>query len=181
MTGPIQIDIPGSHRRNAAMLAVTGGFVAICLYLLFMRPGVGGPRSPEPGGFTEFAALFGIVFFGLYSAILARELIRLGAVISVGRHGIFDRRLSTGWIPWTAIYDVRIVHRKGQRWLLLRTDQDREAHLPFRTGARRVAERNAAGGPYGFWVEAESLKGGFDALHSAVARFHKVIGTLREP
>lgn len=161
-----RIDIPGSPWRTAALLAGSCLFVAACAALLYFRP-----RGVEPGSLGELGAIAGIPFFGLCGAVAARWLFRTGPVVSVGPEGVFDRRLTTDWIPWDAIHAVGVWTMNRQKMLVLQIDPDRDAALPLKSGARRMAKLNAGFGMRGYWIGANDLEGGFPALDAAVSRF----------
>ncbi len=67
------------------------------------------------GGVGEFSIYFALFVFAIYIAFLSKDLINTNSVVSVGDQGIFDRRISTGWIPWSAIRAVSIVDRSSQK------------------------------------------------------------------
>ncbi|WP_407530065.1 hypothetical protein [Methylobacterium oryzisoli] len=87
---------------------------------------------------SEFAAIFGMFFFALYCIYFASKLIKFGVVVSVGKRGIFDRRLSTDWIPWQAVSDVRIMDLDRQQGLIVRLNQSHNAALPLRSGVANI-------------------------------------------
>lgn len=178
MPSPKQIDISNSHGRNAAVVAVVAGCLAFSVCMIYVRPGTQGVNSMIQGGFGEFSAIFAVIFFAIYLVFLAIEFSKFGSVVSIGRRGIFDRRLSTGWIPWNAVRSVNVVDRGWRPGLLVHLEQSRMANLPMRRHVRRLVTRNESA-PNVLWIEAENLKGGFGALRSAVTRFHKVVGSPR--
>lgn len=163
-----QIDIEKSHLRTLALFAGAWGFVALCAALLYWRP-----RGMEPGSLHEFIIYGGVAFFGFCGIVAATRLFRTGVVVSIGREGVFDRRLSTNWIPWDAIRAVGTAGSHGQKMLVLAIDPAREPSLPFTSGARRMAKINAATlGVEGYWISAADLKGGFGALDAAMSIYH---------
>ena len=137
--------------------------------MIVAHPGEG-HRAVTPGSFSEFAAYVGVVFFGLGAALMVPKLFQRGPVVSVGAQGIYDRRLSTDWIPWSAIIGVAEVAIRRQRMLVLQTDPEADAGLPWTSRARRMARLNQAFGPHGYWMAAADLEGGFKALSGAVGR-----------
>ncbi len=175
MTSPKQIDISNAHGRNAAVMAVTAGCLAFSVGIIYVRPGAHGANTMLRGGFSEFAAIFGVIFFAIYLIFFAIKFYDFGSIVSIGRRGIFDRRLSTGWIPWNAIRSVNVVDGGWRPRLLVHLEPSRMADLPMRRHVRRLVTRNESA-PNMFWIEAEHLKGGFEALRSAVRRFHTVVG-----
>jgi len=146
--------------------------------MIYVRPGAHGANSMLQGGFGEFSAKFGVIFFSIYLAFFATKFFNFGSIVSIGRRGIFDRRLSTGWIPWNAVRSVNVVDRGWRPGLLVHLEPSRMADLPMRRHVRRLVTRNESA-PNVLWIEAENLKGGFGTLRSAVRRFHKVVGSPR--
>lgn len=169
-----QIDLANAKAKDVATFSIAvmcGIFFAL---LIWARPGLTGWGSMIKGGVSEFAVIFGLCLFSLYCGTLAIRLARYGAVISVGEKGIFDRRVSTDWIPWSAISDINIIEDKAQQGLIFRLNQNHNAVLPLRWNAVDVLRTSTTGAPREFWISADNLKGGFDALFSAVTRFRRL-------
>lgn len=163
------IDIRRSPLRIVGLLAVSCGFVAVGIGMLYAHPGTG-RRAVAPGSFAELVAYGSIALFGLCAVLLLPKLFQRGPVMSVGPRGIFDRRLSTDWIPWEAIRAITPVQIQRQSMLVLEVDPNADAALPWTNWARRMARVNRAFGPYGYWMAAADLRGGFPALAEAVTR-----------
>ncbi|WP_020179477.1 STM3941 family protein [Methylopila sp. M107] len=121
------IDIEKSWARSLALFAGAWAFVAVGALLLYLRP-----KGLEPGSFNEFSAYGCIAFFALCGVIAGVRMLRTGPVVSVGPAGIFDRRLSTDWIPWEAIPRVGFVTMRKQQMLVLEPAPGVEAALPLR-------------------------------------------------
>ncbi|MGT2488572.1 STM3941 family protein [Methylobacterium oryzae CBMB20] len=163
------VEIHRSPWRAAGLFAAACGFVAACVRLLSDDPGAG-LRTVAPGSFTGGAACLGIGVFGLCAARVLRTLFQRGPVVSVGPGGIFDRRLSTDWIPWTAIRGITTVQIRRQRLIALEVDPRIAASLPWTKRARRVARLNRILGDHRYWIASIDLRGGFTTLSDAVAR-----------
>ncbi|WP_407521896.1 hypothetical protein [Methylobacterium oryzisoli] len=175
MPAPDQINLSYSHPRSASVLAVAAGGLALCVIFLYIRPGQNGPNTMIPGGLSEFAAIFGAILFAFYCVILAKDLLNSNVIVSVGREGVFDRRIATGWIPWNAVRDISIVDHHSQKALLFKLSNSEDAQRALRRKIFGVARNNALGSPREFYIEAGRLNGGFAALHSAVTRFHSIV------
>jgi hypothetical protein len=163
------VDIHRSPLRAAGLFIAACAFTAICAWMIYAHPGTG-RRAVTPGSFSEFAAYVGVVFFGLCAVLMVPKLFQRGPVVSVGPRGIYDRRLSTDWIPWGAITGITPVQIQRQRMLVLEVDPSADASLPWTNQARRMARLNRAFGPFGYWMAAADLRGGFPALAQAITR-----------
>jgi hypothetical protein len=161
------VEIHRSPWRAVGLFLACCGFTAISAWMVYAHPGTG-RRAVTPGSFAEFAAYVGVVFFGLCAVLMVPKLFQRGPVVSVGPWGIFDRRLSTDWIPWEAIRSVTPVQIQRQRMLVLEVDPKADSGLPWTKRARRMARMNRAFGPYGYWMGAADLRGGFPALAEAI-------------
>ncbi|WP_157182141.1 hypothetical protein [Methylobacterium sp. WSM2598] len=175
MTSSDQIDIRNSAPKIAAEFLVGAAGLVLCIAFLYIRPGQNGSNSMTYGVIGEFASIFGAILFGFYCAIIVKNVIFKGVVISVGRRGIFDRRVSTGWIPWNAIRDISVVDRHTQKVLLFKLSRTDEAVKALRRKMNDVVRNNASGTPQEFYVGAGALTGGFAGLRSAVTRFHDIV------
>ncbi|MFC3691472.1 STM3941 family protein [Chenggangzhangella methanolivorans] len=163
-----QIDLEKSALRLLALKGGAWGFVALCGVLLHLRP-----AGVEPGSLNEFTLYAGVLFFGACAIVATVRFFRRGPVVSVGRQGVFDRRLSNDWIPWDAVTAVGKADLGARKSIVLAIDPAREPALPFTKAARRLAKINAATvGVTGYWMSATELSGGFPALDAAIARFH---------
>jgi hypothetical protein len=163
------VDIHRSPWRAAGLLAGSCAFVAVCVWMILDHPEAG-RRAVTPERFTEGVACLGAGFFALCAALVVRMLLRRGPVVSVGPRGIFDRRLSTDWIPWTAIRRIAPVTSRRQRLLALEIDPAVETALPWTGRTRRVTRLNRVLGDRRYWMAAIDLRGGFPALSEAVER-----------
>lgn len=163
------IDIHRSPLRTVGLLVASFGFVAVSIWMLYAHPG-SGRRAVVAGSLAEFVLYGSIAFFGLCAVLILPKLFQQGSVVSVGPRGIFDRRLSTDWIPWKAIRAITPVQIQRQSMLVLEVDPNADTALPWTNRARRMARVNRAFGPYGYWMGAADLRGGFPALAEAVTR-----------
>ncbi|WP_311276478.1 hypothetical protein [Methylobacterium sp. WCS2018Hpa-22] len=161
------IDIPVSRPRSVGMFVIALCFTVGCASILYARPGIHG-HAFEPGSFHTFLIWFGLFFFGVASVVSAPRMFRSGTLVSVGRQGIFDRRLSSGWIPWDAVEDLKPIMRGRQRYFVLRVDPERSGELPIFKGRRRMAPFTGLGA-YGYAIGGADLQGGFAALGDALS------------
>jgi hypothetical protein len=163
-----QVDIAVSRLRSAGLFLLAVGFTATAAWMLHARPETRG-HPMQPGGYTEFMLWLGLIFFGAASLVGAPRMFRSGTMVSVGRRGIFDRRLSTDWIPWDAIEDIRSITVGRQRFIALRLVPERAGGLPL-LPRRRMGARFAGLGANGYALGANDLEGGFAALQDALSR-----------
>ncbi|WP_457107836.1 STM3941 family protein [Methylobacterium sp. P5_C11] len=163
------VEIHRSPWRVAGLFAGACAFVAACLWLIGDPPGPG-RAAVTTGSFTACVAYVGLGVFGLCAALVVPMLFQRGPVVSVGPRGIFDRRLSTDWIPWTAIRGIATVAIRRQRVIALEVDPRVDASLPWTNCARRVARLNRVLGDHRYWMAAIEMRGGFPALSAAVER-----------
>ncbi|WCS28580.1 hypothetical protein LOK46_32260 (plasmid) [Methylobacterium sp. NMS14P] len=161
------VEIYRSPWRTLGLLLACAGFTAFAGWLIYAHPNIG-HRAVTPGSFSEFEAYVGVAFFGLCTVLILPKLYQSKPVVSVGPRGVYDRRLSTDWIPWETIRSVTPMQIQRQRMLVLEIDPAAEADLPWTKGARRKARLNGAFGRSGYWMAAADLRGGFPALAEAV-------------
>lgn len=163
-----QIDIEVSRLRTAGIFL---GILSFCVgpaWLIYAHPASFFARVP-PGSFVEFVLWADVPLFGIAAARMSPMLFRSGALVSIGPKGIFDRRLSTDWIPWTAIQDVGRIEIKRRRAIAIMLAPHMVPSLPLLERRRKAALRDILG-PSGFLLWGVDLKGGFKALDAAVAR-----------
>ena len=174
MTSHEQIEIPISHTRTGIIFAVTAACLIFFGLILYIRPGETGANSMVAGGVGEFAVCFAMGVFAIYIIFLSKSLIDYKSIISVGDKGIFDRRVSTAWIPWSAVRAVSIVDRNSQKNLLFKISQSNDVAKTLRKRMISFVGFGAPGAPHEFLVEAGKLKGGFTALHNTVTKFYEI-------
>ncbi|TGD93735.1 hypothetical protein [Methylobacterium nonmethylotrophicum] len=163
-----------SQKRTGIIFAAAAIALIFCGFLLYIRPGATGPNSMVEGGVGEFSIYFALFVFAIYIAFLSKDLMNASYVVSVGDQGIFDRRISTDWIPWSAIHTVSIVNHSSQKSLLFEISESEDI---AKNTMRLIINHNTIsknGTPHEFLVEAGTLKGGFTALHNAVTSFHQI-------
>ncbi|MDP4027127.1 STM3941 family protein [Methylobacterium sp. NEAU 140] len=162
------VEIYRSPWRTIGLFLASVGFTAFAGWLIYAHPTIG-LTAVTPGSFGEFEAYVGVAFFGLCIVLIFPKLFQSKLVVSVGPRGIYDRRLSTDWIPWKSIRSVTPVQFQRQRMLVLEIDPAADADLPWTKGARRKAKLNRVFGRSGYWMTAADLRGGFPALVEAVS------------
>ncbi|CAO4167189.1 STM3941 family protein [Methylorubrum aminovorans] len=160
-----RIDLRAARLPLVGLLIIACGFTAIGLVMLIAEPG--GKPIVAPGSFKQFIAFVAVGFFGLCIPVLLREVLRWGPVVSVSRQGLFDRRLSTDWIPWSAISGLDVFTLYRQRFLRIAVLPDRDAALPWTRRARRIARLNGMYGE-GYWLSGQGVAGGIDAVLAAI-------------
>lgn len=154
-----RIDLPVARWRLTGLLAAAVAFVAGTAFALVSGTGPVGAA----------VLVFGGAFFGLGALVILRDLLRRGPVVSVSAHGLFDRRLSTDWIPWSALDHVGEAGIGDQAFLCLHPRADRAASLPWTRRARLTARLNRILGG-GYWLPGQGVQGGIPAVRDAVAR-----------
>lgn len=174
MTSHKQIELPISHTRTGITFSVTAVALIFCALILHIRPGETGANSMVAGGVGEFSVCFAMSIFAIYIIFVSKDLIDHRSIISIGDKGIFDRRVSTAWIPWSAVRAVSIVDRNSQKNLLFSISQSDDVARTLRKRMISFVGSGASGAPHEFLVEAGKLKGGFTALHNAVTKFHEI-------
>lgn len=171
MSEPDQIDIPASKARSLGLVAMGLCFVGGCLaFIVYVRT--------PPGDFAVFAMYAGIALGLVGVGGGLRGLLRRGPVVSVGRRGIFDRRVSRDWIPWDAVGSLAVATVQGQSFVMLKPHPDRDASLSITTFARRLARVNAKLGFDGYAIAGTNLVGGFAAVQSAIAAWAEASGAF---
>ncbi len=135
-----RIDPQGSRWRLIGLLLLACGFTALCRALLVFEP-KDGPTA-APGSVEQFILIVGTGFFGLAIPLFVRAVLRRGPVVPVSRHGRFDRRLSSNWIPWSAITSLDTVAVGRHRFLPIAVHPDHDATLSWPRRARVSARLN---------------------------------------
>lgn len=165
-----RIDLPAARMRLFGLLALACLLTAACAWTLWAESG--GRPVVAPGGFKQFAVLCGLALFGLGIPLLLREALRQGPIVSVSAKGLFDRRLSTDWIPWPAILGLDEVGIGKQGFLRLQVRPDLADTLPWTRRGRWTARLNGAYGG-GYWIAGQGVRGGVPAIVEAVGRVRR--------
>lgn len=154
-----RIDLPAARGRLTGLLAAAALFIGGAAFAL----------ASGAGPVGKAVLVFGGVFFGLGALVILHDLLRRGPVVSVSAHGIFDRRLSTDWIPWSALDRIGETGIGAQAFLCLYPRADRRASLPWTRRARLTARLNGIlGGAY--WLPGQGVRGGIPAILDAMAQ-----------
>lgn len=158
-----RVDLPVARRPLAGLLLGASVFVAAGAWML----------AGHPGPVVAGIALLAIAFFGLCGLVALRDLTRRGPVLSVSAYGLFDRRFSTAWIPWSALEGCHVAG--GMLSLAVRPERD--AALPLTRRARWTARLNRLvlhpRGPLAarlYWMPCQGVTGGAEAVAQALAR-----------
>ncbi|MGU3538043.1 hypothetical protein [Methylobacterium sp. A54F] len=154
-----RIDLPVARRRLLGLFAAAAVFIAGIVFTL----------ASGAGPVAAVVLVGGGAFFGLGALAALRDLLRRGPVVSVSAHGILDRRLSTDWIPWSALDHVSEAGIGAQAFLRLHPRADRDATLPWTRRARLTARLNRILGG-GYWVPGQGVQGGIPAILNAMAQ-----------
>lgn len=162
-----RVDLASARMRMVGLFLAALVFVGLCVFALVAEPT--GRRSAEPGSFAQFALIAGLVLFGVGALAVLRELVRTGPLVSVSPQGIFDRRISNGWIPWSAIASIDEVRVGAQTFLRIEPAPGRDAELPWTRRGRWIARANAGFGG-GYWIPGQGVKGGTAAIRDAIAK-----------
>ncbi|MEH3143803.1 MAG: hypothetical protein PGN34_00220 [Methylobacterium frigidaeris] len=156
-----RVDLPVARRPLAGLVLGSAAFAAGGFWILASQP----VAVAAPVGVPAVA------FFGLCGLVAGRDLVRRGPVLSVSAYGIFDRRLSTGWVPWSALLGLDVTASA----LSVSTRAEDDAALPLTRRARWTAYLNRlafgprdrrAGGPY--WLPCQGVAGGGEAVAAAI-------------
>ena len=162
------IDLHRSYARIFTGFLGCCMFVAVALWLVLVRPNVG-TDTLIPGSFRDYEMRTSAVFFGVGAVILFFKLFQSDLVISIGPRGIYDRRLSTDWIPWEAIRSIR----PGRFWMSsyyrLEIDPEASARIQWTKRACFASWLNIMFGRR-FRISGAELSGGFPALAEAIGR-----------
>jgi hypothetical protein len=114
-----------------------------------------------------------LIFFTVIALGRIRNAIRLrGVVVTVGRNGILDRRISEKLIPWPAVIEVTEMWL-WRRFLVLKLDPSYERNWPKHFDALFIKTGNRLFGWNGYLVTTEGLKASFRELHSTVMKHWK--------
>lgn len=150
-----RVDLPAARGRLTGLMAAAALFIAGAAFALASGTGPVGTA----------VLVFGGAFFGLGALVILHDLLRRGPVVSVSAPGIFDRRLSTDWIPWSALDHIGETGIGAQAFLCLYPRADRGASLPW---TRRARLNGILGG--GFWLPGQGVRGGIPAILDAIAQ-----------
>lgn len=162
------IHLNGSPWRRVGLAIFSFTTASAGVWLLWKRP-----EPMAPGSLVEFLVyiLTPILAFGAVWSIW--KAFQTGPVVSVSREGLFDRRVSTAPIPWSAIVAIKDFRMRGQATIAsVIVDPAQEAELPLLPVARRNARIcGTLYGQHGYWVPTADLIGGRPALDAALMRF----------
>lgn len=162
------VDIYRSSARTLALFLGSCGFAAACAWIILAHSG-SGDQVATRGSFRAFEMYLGLVFFGFGAIVWGSRLRQHGPVVSVGPRGIYDRRLSTDWIPWAAIRAVKPTRVLTACSYQLEIDPEADADLPWTRQARFVSGLNRMFGRR-YWIGTAELTGGFPALAEVIGR-----------
>lgn len=169
-----QFNMSVPHKRTGIIFAASAIALIFCSFFFYIRPGPTGLNSMFEGVVGEFSIYFTLFVFAVCISFLSKDLINTNYVVSIGDQGIFDRRITTDWIPWSVIRAVSIVDRSLQKSFLFKISESDAINKDTRRLIIDHSATNKNGSSYEFLVEAGNLKGGFTALHNAVTRFHQI-------
>jgi hypothetical protein len=155
------VELRHAWPRTLGIVAIGLGFVAAPVAYLIWGPA-------GRGSFAEFVMYVGILFGAVCTLMALRTLAQRGPVVSIGPQGVFDRRLSTDWVPWSAVAAISTAAVNNQRFVMLELNPEAEASLPLKRSARTLSRMNAGMGLTGYAISATTLAGGFDALEAAI-------------
>jgi len=105
-----QITISNSRSKYVLLLLVSIGFVVAGIFLVSF-----GTASEERGaGWTS------LLFFGACGALFIRQLLDSRPRLIIDEHGINDRTLGVGLIPWPEITDAYVKTIRGGDFICLK-------------------------------------------------------------
>jgi hypothetical protein len=148
------------------MLAMVAGSVAFSLLAGASLLGILVPVAPWS---KSWLAAWGcVIFFALCALLGLRQALTDGPIVSVGPQGVRDTRISTEWIPWSAITGVSATSLTGTRYLVLRLDPGFEATMSLTWVAYVNRRASVVLGREGHAIHAVGLSGNFRALQRAL-------------
>ncbi|WP_244491929.1 hypothetical protein [Methylobacterium sp. Leaf361] len=159
------------HRSNSRIFTRFMGscvFVAVALWLALTQPNVG-TDTIIPGSFRDYEMRVGVVIFGLGALVWGLKLFQPDVVVSIGPQGIYDRRLSTDWIPWKTIRAIKPLQFWMSSYYRLEIDPESAARIHWTRRARFTSWLNIMFG-HCYWISGAELIGGFPALAEAIGR-----------
>jgi hypothetical protein len=153
------------HASPARLAAVALGCAAIAALGVAFILGYVPTRGSWIGQLIGWAAAgFGVAcVIGLARLALARD-----PIVTVGRLGVRDTRLSPDWIPWTAITGLSAATSPPPAFLLLHIDPAFEATMSLTLNARWARSVNAATGFDGHVIRDAGLEGDLLAILRAI-------------
>lgn len=160
------IDLRRSNSRIFMGFLGSCIFVAVALWLVMVRPNVGA-NTIIPGSFRDYEMSVCAGFFGFCAALWGLKLFQSDPVVSVGSRGIYDRRLSTDWIPWEAIRVIKPAQFWMSSYYRLEIDPEASARIQWTRRARFASWLNSMFGRR-YRISGAELSGGFPALAEAI-------------
>lgn len=125
------------------------------------------------GSFKGAVIWFGVLFFSLGTFIGAWRLFDRDPVLEISETGIWDKRLSSDIIPWTAMTGLSQVSIKSQKFLMVRLDPAFERTMKKTRLSSWGKPANAAMGLHGYPISMAGLTGSFDDLVAAIQSFRR--------
>jgi hypothetical protein len=118
-----------------------------------------------PSGTSAAWGWFGLLFFGLCTALSLWRLLTAGrTVVTISPHGIKDVRLSADVVPWSGVQDISTAKIKRQKFIVIAVEPSIEARLTFTPIARWSRGPNRMLGIDGLCISAIGLKTDHDTL-----------------
>ena len=162
------IQIYRSAAKSFALFLCALAFVAYGLFLMSRDPMDW--HNAYSGLFFVFGLLC-VLVFGSGAAAILLHMTRRGPVIIIGEHGIWDARVSNGFIPWSEISDVRIHNLHNQKFVGLVVENP---ELYVAAGALRELKRemNERAGYSPIQITLTALKAKPEAVIRAICEHH---------
>jgi len=105
-----KITISNSRSKYVLLLLVSVGFVGAGIFLASL----GKATEEKAAGWTS------ILFFGACGAVFIRQLFDFRPRLIIDEHGINDRTLGVGLIPWPEITDAYVKSIRGGDFICLK-------------------------------------------------------------
>ena len=140
--------------------ARTLGLAALSLILALMSAGT--LLLVPPWSLKWVMSWAGLILFTWFGVRWLQEGLTRGPLVSVGAKGVRDVRISSEWIPWTAIRGIGRYFSS----VVLRVDAASVASIPLTRLGRWMRWSNALFPAYN--ISTANLKGGYAALKRAL-------------
>jgi hypothetical protein len=123
----------------------------------------------RPGSYIEFLGWAGVVFFGAVLALIVYRLLNPKVVlVTITPEGILDTRVAERIIPWSAVLNVGVWEKHGQKVIVVQVPSETEGSLQMTRIARFSRGPNKSLGADGLCITASGLKISHEKLLEAV-------------
>jgi hypothetical protein len=156
------MEIQGSPAKLAGLF-----FLGILMTAASAFVALGG--IARPGSYIEFLGWAGVVFFGAVLALIVYRLLNPKVVlVTITPEGILDTRVAERIIPWSAVLNVGVWEKHGQKVIVVQVPSETEDSLQMTRIARFSRGPNKSLGADGLCITASGLKISHEKLLEAV-------------